>query len=157
MLVGVVVGLGQGYVISRLGINSMVLTIGSSILIGGIAWLAAGGQPVVLTDFTSSDFLLTRWWIFSPASLTGILVLSLIGVFLARLRLGREVYAVGGARQEADRSRCPDTKDHDGGLRDFRWLRRIGGRAGQHRAPRRRRTLLVAAPDGRGGMSNWRH
>jgi ribose transport system permease protein len=110
MFVGVVVGLGQGYVISRLGINSMVLTIGTSILIGGIAWLAAGGQAVVLTDFTSSDFLLTRWWIFSPASLTGLLVLSLIGVFLARLRLGREVYAVGGARQEATAAGVPIRK-----------------------------------------------
>lgn len=107
---GVVLGFTQGYLIARLGINSMVFTIGTSILISGVAWLAAGGRPVVLTDFSSSDLLLTRWLVFSPASLTGVCVLIAVGFFLAQSRRGREIYAVGGARQEATAAGVPVRK-----------------------------------------------
>jgi ribose/xylose/arabinose/galactoside ABC-type transport system permease subunit len=101
----VVVGAVQGYVIAKTGINSLVFTIGSLILLRGVTYLLSGGPngqaPVTLEDFGVSDSLLSRHWVFSVSSITALIVFGVIGVFLTITRYGREIYAIGGARAEA--------------------------------------------------------
>ena len=100
-VVGVLLGSLQGWVIARLGISSLVFTVGTLILLRGATWLATGGVPVTLTDYKLSDALMVRIWVFTPLSLTTIAVLAVLGIFLSRTRWGREISSVGGARQEA--------------------------------------------------------
>ena len=99
--VGVLLGSLQGWVIARLGISSLVFTVGTLILLRGATWLATGGVPVTLTDYKLSDTLMVRTWVFTPLSLTTIAVLTVLGIFLSRTRWGREISSIGGARQEA--------------------------------------------------------
>lgn len=100
-LVGVVLGTFQGWLIARIGINSLVFTVGTLILLRGVAWIAAGGAPITVADFTITDPLLMRFWVFSPLAIVAIVVLTGIGIFLAWTKWGREIVAIGGARPEA--------------------------------------------------------
>jgi ribose transport system permease protein len=103
--IGAAVGGFQGFLISRLGINSLVFTIGTLILLRGVTYLLSGGPngqaPVTLEDFSVSDALLVRHWIFSVSSIVALCVFLAVGLVLALTRYGREIYAVGGARAEA--------------------------------------------------------
>lgn len=96
-----IVGALQGYMIVKLHMSSLVLTVATSILLQGAAWLLASGRPIALKDLTATDMLLERFLVFTPASVTAILVIAGLGVFLSRTRWGRELYATGGARAEA--------------------------------------------------------
>ena len=100
-VIGGVYGCLQGYLIARLRINSMVLTVASLILLQGISWLASGGGSIQLTQFGLSDPLLARWGVLSPSILVAVVVFAAIGVYMSVSRWGREIYAVGGARNEA--------------------------------------------------------
>ena len=103
--IGTAVGALQGGLIARLGINSLVFTIGTLILLRGVTYLLSGGPngqaPVTLEDFSVSDALLGRHWVFSVSSLIALGVFVVVGLFLAATRYGREIYAIGGARAEA--------------------------------------------------------
>ena len=99
--VGLVIGAIQGGLIAKLGINSLVFTIGTLILLRGVAWLLCGNNPLPLENLAISDPLLERYWIFSPASITALVLFVVVGLVLAYTRYGREIYAIGGARAEA--------------------------------------------------------
>lgn len=99
--IGTLLGAIQGGFIAKLEINSLVFTIGTLILLRGVAWLLCGNAPLPLDDVTITDPLLERYWIFSPASITALVLFVLLGLFLAYTRYGREIYAIGGARAEA--------------------------------------------------------
>jgi ribose/xylose/arabinose/galactoside ABC-type transport system permease subunit len=55
----------------------------------------------MLTNFEITDPLLLRFWVFSWSSIVALIVFVLAGLFLAYTRWGREIYAIGGARNEA--------------------------------------------------------
>ena len=99
------VGAVQGLVIAKTGINSLVFTIGTLILIRGAAYLLSGGPngqaPVTLDDFGVSDSLLAQHWVFSVSSIVALVMFGVVGLFLAFARAGREIYAIGGSRPEA--------------------------------------------------------
>jgi ribose transport system permease protein len=101
VLLGAALGALQGGVIAKLGISSLVLTIGTLILLRGLTYLLSHSAPTQLTDFAVSDPLLVRYGIFSASSIIALAVFVLMGLFLAYTRYGREVYAIGGARNEA--------------------------------------------------------
>jgi ribose transport system permease protein len=105
--VGVLIGSLQGWMISRLAINSLVLTVGTLILLRGVTYLLSDNKPSQLTDFTVSDPLIERYGIFSISSITALIVFVLFGLFLAYTRYGREIYAIGGAREEARAAGVP--------------------------------------------------
>lgn len=94
-------GVLQGWAIAKLGINSLVFTIGTLILIRGMTWLVCGGLSISIEDFTASDLFRDRLLVFSLPTIIGVLVLIGLGVFLSRARWGRELYALGSSRQEA--------------------------------------------------------
>jgi ribose/xylose/arabinose/galactoside ABC-type transport system permease subunit len=104
---GAAIGALQGGIIARLGINSLVLTVGTLILLRGVTYLASDNRPSQLTDFTVSDPLLERYGIFSASSITALVVFGVLGLFLAYTRYGREIYAIGGARDEARAAGVP--------------------------------------------------
>lgn len=98
---GLALGLLQGWIISRIKINSLVFTVGTMLVWGALAWILAGGRPVTVGNYELTDALVARFWVFSPLSIVAVLVLIATGVFLTWTQWGREIYAVGAARDEA--------------------------------------------------------
>jgi ribose transport system permease protein len=96
-----VLGIIQGWAIAKLGINSLVFTVGTLVLLRGLTWLVCGGLAISVDDITASDIFYGKFLIFSPLSATAIVILVVLGIFLARTRWGRELYALGSARPEA--------------------------------------------------------
>ncbi len=102
MAVATLIGVIQGYFIAYLRVRAIVLTVGTLMLLRGVALFAAEEKTVMLTDFTVPDFISTKMFMyFSPASLLVIAVFFLVWLFLNFTRFGREIYAIGGARKEA--------------------------------------------------------
>ena len=92
----------QGYFIAYLRVRAIVLTVGTLMLLRGVALFAAQEKTVMLTDFTVPDFITTKMLgYFSPASLLVIAMFICVGLFMSFTRFGREIYAIGGARKEA--------------------------------------------------------
>lgn len=100
-LVGAFIGAVQGWAVARLGISSLVLTVATLILFRGAAYLVTDGVPVSLANYTMTDPLLQRSWVLSPLSVTALVVVLVIGLYLSRTRPGRAIYAIGGGRAEA--------------------------------------------------------
>lgn len=102
LVVSTLIGLIQGYFIAYLKVRAIVLTVGTLMLLRGVALFAAEEKTVMLTDFTVPDYISTKMFVyFSPASLLVISVFILVGLFMRFTRFGREIYAIGGARKEA--------------------------------------------------------
>lgn len=102
MAIAAAYGIAQGWIIARTGINSLVFTIATLILIRGVAFMLSPEAALMpLERIWMSDFLIFRLWIFSPFSILTILAVTALGLFLAFSRWGREMMAFGGARNEA--------------------------------------------------------
>jgi ribose transport system permease protein len=101
IIVGIGLGILQGWAIAKLGINSLVFTVGTLILLRGMTWLVTGGLAIRVGDITQTDVFALDLLFVTPLSIIGILILVGLGIFLSRTRWGRELYALGGARQEA--------------------------------------------------------
>jgi ribose transport system permease protein len=107
-LAGVLIGALQGFAIARLGINSLVFTTGTLILLRGVAYILSGNGPIVLDDLLLGSPLTQRWGpILSAPGLIAIVVIAVLGVFLALTRPGRNIYAIGGSRAEATAAGVP--------------------------------------------------
>ena len=98
---GVVFGALQGFVIGWLGISSLVFTIGTLIMLRGLTYIFSGHAPIIIENFEITDPMLLRFSIFSVSSIIALLVFVAAALFLAYTRWGREIYALGGARNEA--------------------------------------------------------
>lgn len=98
---GAVIGAVQGTLIARLRINSLVFTIGTLILIRGVTHMLTGSAPIMIDNIEITDPLLLRFGVFSWSSVVALAVFVVMGLFLAYTRWGREIYAIGGARNEA--------------------------------------------------------
>jgi ribose transport system permease protein len=102
LAVATLIGVIQGYFIAYLRVRAIVLTVGTLMLLRGIALFAAEEKTVMLTDFTVPDYIATKMFVyFSPASLVVIAVFIFVALFMNYTRFGREIYAIGGARKEA--------------------------------------------------------
>ena len=100
--IATLIGVIQGYFIAILRIRAIVLTVGTLMLLRGVALFAAEEKTVMLTDFRIPDFITTKMFgYFSPASILVIIMFVLVGLFMNYTRYGREIYAIGGARKEA--------------------------------------------------------
>jgi ribose transport system permease protein len=96
-------GLFQGWLIARLRINSLPVTIATLIGGGGLTYIIADDKPVSLPIqyIPLANTLEQRIWIFSPISIGAIVLYVIVGLGLRYLRSGREIYAIGGGRAEA--------------------------------------------------------
>jgi ribose transport system permease protein len=104
VLFAAVVGAVQGVVIGLLGINSLVFTIGSLIGLRGIALVISHENSVTMPidQMDDIDFFTERFLgVLSPLSLGMVVVFVVAGLFLRFTRWGREIYAIGGGRNEA--------------------------------------------------------
>jgi ribose/xylose/arabinose/galactoside ABC-type transport system permease subunit len=110
VLFAAIIGALQGLVIGSLGINSLVFTIGSLIGLRGVALIISHENSVSMpidqldeTDFFTERFL----GVLTPLSLGMLVVFVAFGLFLTYSRWGREIYAIGGGRNEARAAGVP--------------------------------------------------
>ena len=96
LLVGSALGFGNGLIVTRLGLNPFIVTLGTMSIISGLAMVLTGGlsKPLFIPAFN---------WLGSgrvlgvpfPVLLT-LVVFLLLWLVLARTPFGRHVYATGG-------------------------------------------------------------
>lgn len=113
VLPAVLFGMAQGYAIARLQIPSLVFTLGSFIGIRGLAYVISDERTLTLAipDLVISTALRERFGlVFSAFSLLMIAVLLATGLMLTYLRVGREIFAIGGARKEARAAGVPQVR-----------------------------------------------
>ncbi len=100
-LCGAVVGLVNGFVIARLGINALITTLATMQIIRGIAFIACGGKPV---GIASESFwaLGIGSWLSVPAPVWIMAACFLFfGLLLTRTTFGRNTLAIGGNAEAA--------------------------------------------------------
>lgn len=101
-LVGVVVGTINGLLVTRVGVNGVVATLGTASIVTGVIIQSTGGLavvsdiPVAVTDFGSSNFLGVPFVFW-----TLLVVAALIHVVLEHTALGRQLYGIGSNAEAA--------------------------------------------------------
>lgn len=105
LLVGFLIGLLNGIVVVRLGIPSLVATIGTQFFWRGVVLVITGGHPASLVPVKGTilyQALVSRVAGYVPAQmLWTIAVAALVWVFLNRHKFGAHVYLTGDNRESA--------------------------------------------------------
>jgi ribose transport system permease protein len=104
LAVGLVGGMLNGWAISWLKLNSLIVTLGTMGIFAGAAALISGGNPI--TNFPGSTFTIGNGtWGVIPIIVFIAVVVVLIFTFISQqTRFGRHIYAVGSNREALRRS-----------------------------------------------------
>jgi ribose transport system permease protein len=99
ILIGCVVGLVNGFLVARLGINPMITTLGTLSIAGGLAYTITNGLTLPFTNMAAgfwgnNAFASVQWGV------VALVVLAVIGFVVLRFTVyGRSLYALGGNRE----------------------------------------------------------
>ncbi|MDO8211900.1 ABC transporter permease [Conexibacter sp. CPCC 206217] len=102
VLFGLGVGLVNGLLTVWLSVSSLVVTVGTQIMLTGLAYGLAGGQTVSYDNFeiaSQVDQVIAT--VFSPRSLVAIGACVVVWLLLRFTRLGRDIIATGSSRDAA--------------------------------------------------------
>jgi len=95
---GMGIGLVNGLLVSRLRISSILVTIGTMIVVKGIALSVANGQNVSGTDLQASLAVQSPVLsVLSPTSIVAIVVVTAFQIILWQTVYGRTFYVIGGS------------------------------------------------------------
>ena len=97
-----IVGLANGTLISGLRVNPFIATLGTMVVVRGLVMTYTNGQPVPGMDPTFMS--LGRATVFGGFPLAGLIfgvTFALTHLLLTSLKIGREVYALGGNEESA--------------------------------------------------------
>ena len=99
---GVVVGVVNAFGVAIIGINSFIWTLGMLFFLRGMALVMSDEAPVKLTNSDAGiAFGQPLIGPITPRILLFILIFIAIQIFVSRVKMGREFYAVGGNTQAA--------------------------------------------------------
>jgi ribose/xylose/arabinose/galactoside ABC-type transport system permease subunit len=99
---GLIVGAINAFFVAVIGINSFIATLGMLFALRGLAFVISDEAPVSISDKeVGIAFGLPLIGPLTPRVLIFVLVFIAIQVFVSRVRIGREFFAVGGNRQAA--------------------------------------------------------
>ncbi|MFE7243150.1 ABC transporter permease [Streptomyces sp. NPDC057580] len=96
LLVGTVVGLVNGLLVTRLNVNPFVATLGTSSAISGLAFVYSKSAPFVVSDPNFQILGLSSLATIPTPAVIFIVLAVVGGLVLAKTNLGRNIYAVGG-------------------------------------------------------------
>ncbi|HTW98061.1 MAG TPA: ABC transporter permease [Acidimicrobiales bacterium] len=102
VLVGLSIGLVNGFVATVLRINALIATLAMSYVVSSISGLATGGN--IITDFNRpgfADLARSSFLTVHTSTWVTLLVVVAIGFLLSRTTIGRYMYAAGGNAQAA--------------------------------------------------------
>jgi ribose transport system permease protein len=96
---GLLVGLINGFLVTKVGVNSLITTLGTLAVLHGIALLVGNGQTLMMPRF---DRLGTAQPLGIPLPVFIFAALALIGIIILRkTTYGRSLYAIGSNPQAA--------------------------------------------------------
>lgn len=101
LLVGVVVGFGNGMLIAHIGINPFVVTLGTQVLVTGIIFVLTNAAPVYGVPDAFSVVGLGRIGPIPVAALIYAAVIAAVAIMLQTSLFGRHIYATGGNYEAA--------------------------------------------------------
>ncbi|MCP1337923.1 ABC transporter permease [Hyphomicrobiales bacterium FT118] len=91
------VGLVNGVGVAAFGVSPFIMTLGVSSVAAGISLFLTGGVPVSGIPYEFGNFFgFGRVWGVPVPVLVAILTIAIMWVFMARMRIGAHIYAVGG-------------------------------------------------------------
>ncbi len=110
LLVGVAVGLVNGILVARFGLNSFVSTLGAATLIGGLVQWYTGGLAIIGIDPALLQFG-SRQWFGVPRVLFVVVIVAVAAWYLlGHTPFGRSLYAIGSNARAADLVGLPRTR-----------------------------------------------
>ena len=96
--VGILCGFANGIMTVGFNVHPFIITLGTMAIYRGIAFVSTNGQSI--GDFPQSFRDFVRQGIIGDLSLVPLIVMVLVcvlgGIFLARMTIGRRIYAIGG-------------------------------------------------------------
>lgn len=102
LLGGLVIGMVNAFFVVIVGINSFIATLGMLFFLRGAAFVISGEQPVRVTNADAAiEFGRPLIGPLTPRILIFVGVFIALHLFVTRVRVGREFYAVGGNREAA--------------------------------------------------------
>ncbi len=102
LVAGLVIGVVNAFFVVQVGINSFIATLGMLFFLRGLGFVISGEQPVPISNPDAGiRFGQSLIGPLTPRMLIFILLFVALQVFVTRVRVGREFYAVGGNRQAA--------------------------------------------------------
>lgn len=102
LVAGVLVGILNGLIISRLSINPFVATLGTSSIISGVAYIYSNSSPFIVNGVPAFQDLALSRLLGIPLPIWILVIAFVLAAFvLAKTTFGRNVYAVGGNYEAA--------------------------------------------------------
>ncbi len=103
--VGVVIGVVNGLIVSKIGVNAFIATLGTGTMVVGLNYAYSGGVPLQLTHGLSfTDVALGRIWGVPHLIIIMAVVLVLLWVLLNRTVQGQHIKAIGVSAENARRA-----------------------------------------------------
>ena len=97
LLAASAIGLLNGLLVGALTLNPFIVTLGTSFLFTGIAFLVTDGQPRTIEDASFNDLGQSEVWFDIPIDTVWMVaVFAAVGFMLRFTRFGTHVYAIGG-------------------------------------------------------------
>ncbi|MGN6549398.1 MAG: ABC transporter permease [Pararhizobium sp.] len=98
LVLGALIGLVNGLIVTKLRVNSVIATLGMGTIITGLAFAYSAGAPIVAgVPDAFLEIALGRWLLGIPNGIVIMaVVLGALWVFVERTAIGQEIQAVGG-------------------------------------------------------------
>lgn len=100
-LSGLVFGAANGFLVNVARINAFIATLGSAIMIRGLALVLTGGLLITVTEPSYSSFGRGEWLDIKYGIWVWLAFALILGFVLSRTTLGRYIYASGGNPEAA--------------------------------------------------------
>lgn len=108
LAVGLLIGAVNAFFVVVVGINSFIATLGMLFFLRGLAFVLSDEKPVRLANIDAGiEFGKPLIGRFTPRMLLFVATFIVMQIFLSRVRVGREFYAVGGNREAAHDAGIP--------------------------------------------------
>jgi len=103
LVFGTIIGIFNGLLVTKLQVNSLIITIGTMSILKGAVYLISGGRMIQYRNVAAFDWMgpARIGGIFPMAFLITIIAYLIGGFVLSRLKFGRHVYATGGNVQSS--------------------------------------------------------
>lgn len=101
LLVCVVVGLFNAWMVNRIKLEAFIATLVTQSVVRGFAYILCDGKPVAISDSTFLMIGKARFLSIPIAVWITIICLAVFGFILARTKFGRSIYAIGGNKDAA--------------------------------------------------------